>query len=56
MRPVKERFAMVYPTEELSVTRQCQVLNIHRSGLYYKPKGETKDNLEIMKLLDEAVL
>jgi putative transposase len=51
--PVKERFAMIDPTEELSVTKQCHVLNIHRSGLYYKPKGETEENLEIMKLLDE---
>lgn len=44
---------MIDSSEELSITKQCELLNIHRSGLYYKPKGETEENLEIMKLLDE---
>lgn len=50
---VKERFSMIDPQQELSVTKQCDLLSVHRSGLYYKPKGEKEENLQIMKLLDE---
>src|SRR3981081_122491 len=37
----------------LSVKRQCQLVNVHRSGLYYKPCSESRENLTIMRLLDE---
>lgn len=38
---------------KLSIAEQCDVLNIHRSGLYYKPMPESKENLEIMSILDK---
>ena len=41
---------------ELSVRRQCELLMIHRSGLYYKPCGERPENLEIMRIMDEHYL
>lgn len=41
---------------ELSVRQQCDLLEIHRSGLYYKPCGEKQENLEIMRLMDEHYL
>ena len=31
----------------ISVTKQCKALSIHRSGFYYKPKGESELNLEL---------
>lgn len=37
----------------LSVYQQCELLNIHRSGLYYKPRSETALNLYLMKLIDK---
>jgi putative transposase len=37
----------------LSIQRQCKVLKIHRSGLYYKPTEESPENLAIMRQLDE---
>lgn len=37
----------------LSITRQSKLLQIHRSGFYYKPKGESALNLELMRLMDE---
>lgn len=40
----------------LSVRRQCELLTIHRSGLYYKPCGEKPENLEIMRIMDEHYL
>lgn len=47
---------MVDPTEELSVRSQCELLDIHRSGFYYTPVGESEQNLELMRLLDERYL
>ena len=40
----------------LSVRQQCDLLEIHRSGLYYKPCDEKPENLEIMRLMDEHYL
>jgi len=43
---------------KLSVTRQCELLAIHRSGYYYnlQEKGENTFNLELMKLIDQHYL
>lgn len=49
----KERRALVEKKSKLSVVRQCELLDIHRSGVYYRPKGETALNLELMRLIDE---
>lgn len=41
---------------DLSINRQCQLLAIHRSGLYYKPVGESSLNEHLMRLIDEHFL
>ena len=41
---------------QLSVRRQCELLRIHRSRLYYEPVPETPDNLLYMRLIDEQYL
>ena len=38
---------------EISVRRQCELLGVNRSGLYYQPMGESEENLQLMRLLDE---
>jgi putative transposase len=38
---------------DISVRRQCELLGINRSGLYYDPLGESRENLTLMRLLDE---
>ena len=38
---------------ELSVRRQCDLLGVNRSGLYYQPVGEPEKNLMLMRLIDE---
>ena len=38
---------------EISVRRQCELLGVPRSGLYYEPVGESSENLRLMRLLDE---
>jgi putative transposase len=38
---------------EISLRRQCELLGVNRSGLYYEPLGESQENLRLMRLLDE---
>ncbi len=40
----------------LSLVRQCTLLDISRSGLYYQPKGISEEDLTIMKLIDRQYL
>lgn len=37
----------------MSMRRQCDLLNVNRSGLYYEPKEESLHNLDLMSLIDE---
>ena len=37
----------------LSVRRQCELLGLNRSSLYYEPVPEAADNLRLMRLIDE---
>jgi putative transposase len=39
--------------KELSVRSQTELLEIPRSTLYYKPIGESPENLEIMQKMDK---
>ena len=38
---------------EISVRRQCDLLGVNRSGLYYQAVGESAENLMLMRLIDE---
>ncbi len=38
---------------EISVRRQCELLGVNRSGLYYQPVGESEENLGLMRLIDQ---
>jgi len=40
----------------LSLSRQCQVLSISRSSFYYELKGESPENLALMRRIDEQFL
>lgn len=44
---IAERRLMVVKDDQFSITDQCSMLNIHRSGFYYKPQGESDLNLEL---------
>jgi len=48
-----ERKQHIDKATPLSVVRQCELLEVHRSGLYYQPVPETTYNLELMRLIDE---
>ncbi len=40
----------------LSLSRQCRLLSIGRSSLYYEPKGENAETLALMRRIDEMFL
>lgn len=50
---VKEKRKMVEKEKTISMNQQCKLLRIHRSGLYYKPRPQSEENLLLMRLLDE---
>ena len=41
---------------ELSLSRQCRLLSISRSSVYHTPPGESAQNLELMRRIDELFL
>ena len=40
----------------LSLGRQCRLLSISRSSFYYVPKGESPENLALMRRIDELFM
>ena len=40
----------------LSIVRQCRLLDISRSGLYYRPVGVSQEDRDLMQLLDQQYL
>jgi putative transposase len=51
---IERRRLLVEPDHaEISVRRQCDLLGVNRSGLYYQPVGENAENLILMRLIDE---
>lgn len=51
------RTGMIEPDHpDLSIGQQCKLLSIARSSFYYTPKGETEQNLGLMRTIDEQFL
>jgi putative transposase len=54
---VDARRALIEPTHDaLSLRRQCELLGLARGSWYYEPAGETKQNLQLMRRIDELYL
>jgi len=52
-----ERKAMITrDAPDLSLSRQCRLLSISRSSFYYAPKGESPENLALMRRIDELFM
>jgi len=47
-----QRASLVDRGIQLSVRRQCELLNISRSRVYYVKRGESFENLALMKVID----
>ena len=50
---IAQQCALVQASAEGSVQARCQSLGLARSSYYYQPRGESAQNLELMRLLDE---
>jgi putative transposase len=42
--------------DKMSIRKQCDLLDISRAGFYFKPKGESKQNMQIMEIMDKHIL
>lgn len=47
---------MVSRDHKLSMRKQCALLQLSRSGLYYQPVGESAENLRFMGIIDKQFL
>ena len=41
---------------QISIRRQCELVGLNRSTLYYEPATESPLNLELMRLIDEQYM
>jgi putative transposase len=39
--------------KKISISRQCQLLDLNRTGLYYRQRRENKEDGELMRLIDK---
>ncbi len=52
---LEEKRRMVEPDHgRLSIERQCELLGLARSSVYYQPVDETSYNLQLMRVIDEV--
>jgi len=47
---------MIDKNSDLSIVKQCKLLKLNRSSIYYKAAPVSKENLELMRLIDELHL
>ncbi len=45
-----------FQNPNISIVKQCNLLKISRTSVYYKPQGEKPENLKLMRLIDEQYL
>ena len=53
----EKRRGMIEPGHpKLSLSRQCHLLRVSRSSVYHRPKGESAENLALMRRIDKLFL
>jgi len=52
----RQRSELIEKDSHLSIRRQCRLLHIHRSMIYYDLSDETVENLALMKQMDQLYL
>ena len=54
---IEQKRQAIEPTNKrIPIFRQCELLSLNRSSLYYQAKGETEYNEQFMKLIDEQYI
>ena len=54
MSPAEKKAMIDRGRADLSVSRQCRLLKLSRSSLYYTPVGISAETLELMKKIDKV--
>ena len=50
----KQKRVLIEPgNQEITIQRQCELINLNRSSYYLKPGSEGIENLKLMRLIDE---
>lgn len=55
-RTMSDLRSYVSDNEHISVRKQCELLDINRSMVYYQASQESQENLQIMRYMDEEFL
>lgn len=55
MSPTQRKAMIQKPRTDLSLTKQCKLLRISRSSLYYVPVGVNAETLELMNGIDSVL-
>lgn len=50
---LEQRKSLIENNISISVRRQCELLHLSRSNLYYKPRSISADQLKVINLIDE---
>ncbi len=53
---MSEMKSYISSNEKISIRKQCELIGLGRSSFYYKPVGESDENLKMMRLMDEHYL
>jgi len=53
---MKELQSYISEDKEISIRHQCELVKISRSKVYYESVGESQENLQVMRLMDENYL
>ena len=56
MSPAKRRELVDRQHQTLSIVRQCALLGVGRSSLYYRPKETSQQGLSLMREMDRQYL
>ena len=56
MTPAQRRELIDRQHRHLSIVRQCQLMGVSRSSLYYRPKGTPPGDLSLMQAMDPGRL
>ena len=56
MSPAQRRELTDRQHRHLSIVRQCQLMGVSRSSLYYRPKGTPLGDLSLMQAMDRQYL
>ena len=56
MSPAERRELVDRQLRSLSIARQCQLMGVSRSSLYYRPKETSRQDLSLMREMDRQYL